>query len=171
MNKILTKTFNLTNIRKYSFFKRAIINNHKVSDVNNSNINKIQKRNFNSVDYSDIEKKLDKFYEMQEKSKIEYLKSVMTENEKREAELIFKHLEGLDELEKDYFKVKLESEMKKIFEFDLLKKDYTFSNYNMYAPIEVEGIKFAFGDNLQKNIAPFYGQSNIVSAQGLRYIF
>jgi hypothetical protein len=47
--------------------------------------------------------------------------------------------------------------MKKLFDVQIMKNQYTISNLNMFNPIEIDGNKFGFGDNLQKNVAPFYG--------------
>ena len=160
MNKIIPKTLNLaTKIQKQNFLTRLIINTENTSKLLALNIHNNQRKHF-SIDYAEIEKKLNTFYEIQEKAKLEYLKSIMIEKEKREAELIFDHLDKLDETEKDYFNVKLESEMRKAFNVEILKDQYTISNLNMFSPIEIDGNKFGFGDNLQKNIAPFYGQAS-----------
>lgn len=158
MNKILHKSFNSTKIQKNSFINRIITNTEKALKFQASTLINTQKKHF-SVDYTEMEKKLNAFYESQEKAKLEYLKSIMTEKEKREAEIIFDHIEKLDETERDYFNVKLESEMKKLFDVEIMKNQYTISNLNMFNPIEIDGNKFGFGDNLQKNIAPFYGQA------------
>ena len=91
----------------------------------------------------------------------------MTEKEKREAEIIFQHLENLDEIEKDYSNVKLESEIKKQFNADVFENHYTISNLDLFKPIEIDGVKFGFGDNLQKNISPFYGQAGTAVVAGI----
>lgn len=166
MNKIWPKSLNLVKIKKNSFVNRLIINTERTSNLTGFNIVNTQKKHF-SVDYAEMEKKLNAFYELQEKAKLEYLKSIMTEKEKREAEIIFDHLDKLDETERDYFNVKLESEMKKVFDIEIMKNQYTISNFNMFNPIEIDGNKFGFGDKLQKNSAPFYAQTGKVVVEGI----
>jgi hypothetical protein len=168
MNKTLGKSLNMIKLNKSNFFQKLVISssNNKIRNSNLYFINKFSKKQF-SIDYADIEKKLDKFYEMQEKSKLEYIKSVMTEKEKRDAEVLFQHLENLDELEKDYFNVKLENEMRMQFDLDILKNQYKISNLDMFNPIEIDGNKFGFGNNLTKNISPFYGASTKTQVAGI----
>ncbi len=156
MNKIIAKSLNISRIKKNSFLNRIIITTEKTPNSLGFHMLKFQKKLF-SVDFPEMEKKLNAFYESQEKAKIEYLRSIMSEKEKRETETIFDHIEKLDETERDYFNVKLESEMKKLFDVQIMKNQYTISNLNMFNPIEIDGNKFGFGDNLQKNVAPFYG--------------
>lgn len=170
MNKIITKSLNLAKTKKSPFTNRLSINAEKPSKLTAFSIINSQKKHF-SVDYAEMEKKLNAFYESQEKAKLEYLKSLLTEKERREAELIFDHIEKLDDNEKDYFKVKLESEMKKVFDIEIMKNHYTLSNLNMFNPIEVDGNKFGFGDQLQKNAAPFYGQIGKAVVAGKKILY
>lgn len=165
MNKITSKTLNFAKNQKTNFLTRIAINTQNTSKLYGLCILNIQKKHF-SVDYADMEKKLNTFYEMQEKAKLEYLKQIMSDKEKREAELLFEQIYKLDEVEKDYFNVKLESEMRKLFNIEIMKNHYTISNVNSFNPIEIEGNKFGFGDNLQKNIAPFYGLASKPVAAG-----
>lgn len=157
MNKILKQNLLLTNNNKLYFLNKIIFK--KIADFSSNkafNFNKCSKRGF-SVDYAELEKKLDKFYENHHKDRVEYLKTILTDKEKKDVEVILRHIDNLDETEKDYFKVKLESEMKKQLDSDIFQSSYTLSNLDMFKQIEIDGVKYGFGQNLVKNIAPFYG--------------
>jgi len=166
MNKIIPQSLNLAKNQKSLFVNCLSINLVNNSKLAGFNILNTQKKHF-SIDYAEMEKKLNAFYEAKEKAKLEYLRSILSEKEKREAEIISEHIDKLDEDEKDYFKVKLESEMRKLFDAEIMKSQYTISNMNLFEQIELDGKKFGFGDNLKKNILPFYGQTGkVVVAAG-----
>jgi hypothetical protein len=157
-----TKNTNITKIIKLNLFNNSNFitnNNHKNKNHNNLLSSIPSKKLFSiTIDYSDMEKKLEKYYETINKENIEKLKTLLSEKEKKEADLVFNHLIKLSQDEKDYFKAKLDSEYRKLNK-DIYEPDYTLSNLHEYNPIEIDGKTFGFTQNVSQKISSFYGQA------------
>ena len=151
MNKIFSSSKNI-------FINSLNKNFSAFTNTKNNNSGFLQqtKKTF-SVDYLDMEKKLEKYYETTNKEIIEKLKSSLTEKQKKEADLIYNHMINLAEEEKDYLKAKLEFEYKKI-NMNILEDQYTLSNSNEFNPIEIDGNSFGFNENITEKLSSFYGQ-------------
>jgi hypothetical protein len=160
MNKIFKQNLHFLNLSKKNIIN---VNNSKLKNVIlKSNFLNISNKQF-TVNYEDLEKKLEKFYESKEKERKEYLIKIMTNKEKNEADIFFKHLDQLDELELEYFKSKLEVECKKL-NIDLFDDSPNLSKMADFIPMEIEGYNFSPNQNLLKNISPFFGQPKQVKA-------